>query len=138
MATALRTARVSLEYRMLRAFLVACKDQIKKRNNMSSKELAELAESLHGLIARQLGPVEEKSSAIIVEERKSAVVVEERSSTVIHVVTDVQPTSTTDGVSEVRRFFLGRCVSFYKTSDSILIAQLHKRLPCRPFQGRLS
>ncbi|KAG9561635.1 hypothetical protein KCU71_g10444, partial [Aureobasidium melanogenum] len=71
LANALRTGKVLLEFRMLRAFLVLWKDKIEGRHKMSHQQLANLAASIHDLSSRQLGPVEEKSSADTIADDKS-------------------------------------------------------------------
>ncbi|KAG9676510.1 hypothetical protein KCU99_g2694, partial [Aureobasidium melanogenum] len=63
LSTTLRTGKINLEFRMLRAFLVLWKDNLKYRQDMSSQQLIDLAVSLHSLVPRQLGPAEKQSSA---------------------------------------------------------------------------
>lgn len=60
LSNALRTGNVLLEFRILRPFLVAWKDKIKNRDDISPEELTNLAASLCALNSRQLGPVEKQ------------------------------------------------------------------------------
>ncbi|KAG9964101.1 hypothetical protein KCU61_g3149, partial [Aureobasidium melanogenum] len=63
LATALRTGKVLLEFRMLRAFLVLWKHSVSPHDVVSLEDLTDLVEAIYDLSSRQLGPVEKQNSA---------------------------------------------------------------------------
>ncbi|KAH0364848.1 hypothetical protein KCU65_g6536, partial [Aureobasidium melanogenum] len=63
LSTTLRTAKINLEFRMLRALLVIWKDHLMKRPGLSSQEMIEIAVVINRLVPLQLGPAKKQSSA---------------------------------------------------------------------------